>query len=85
MKIIVINGGRQDSFIAWYLSGLEKEVTIYGRPTSEQFSKLRQTRTSGLVTSSGAVLFCNDLKQVLEGTEIVVISIPSQSLRGLMQ
>lgn len=85
MKITVIGSGRWGSFIAWYLSGLEKEVTIYGRPTSEQFSKLRQTRTNGLVTFSDAVLFCDDLKQALEGAEIVVISIPSQSLRGLMQ
>lgn len=85
MKITVIGSGRWGSFIAWYLSGLKKEVTIYGRQSSEQFSKLRQTRTNGLVTFSDTVLFCDDLQEALEGAQIVVISIPSQSLRGLMQ
>lgn len=85
MKIAVVGSGRWGSFIAWYLSGLEKEATIYGRPVSEQFSRLRQTHTNGLITFSDAILFRNDLKQALEGAEIVVTSVPSQNLRRLIQ
>ncbi len=85
MKITVIGSGRWGGFIAWYLSGLGKEVTIYGRPTSEQFTKLRQTRTNGLVTFPESVQFCDDLEKAVQEAQIIVISIPSQSLRGLMQ
>lgn len=85
MKITVIGSGRWGGFIAWYLSGLGKEVTIYGRPTSEQFTKLRQTRTNGLVTFPETVQFCDDLEKAVQEAQIIVISIPSQSLRGLMQ
>lgn len=85
MKITVIGSGRWGGFIAWYLSGLGKEVTIYGRPTSEQFAKLRQTRTNGLVTFPDTVQFCDNINDAVNEAQIIVISIPSQSLRGLMQ
>lgn len=84
MKITVIGSGRWGGFIAWYLSGLGHDVTVYGRTSSESFAKLRQTRTNGLVTFSDSVCFSDDLGQALQGTGIVVISIPSQSLRSLM-
>lgn len=84
MKITVIGSGRWGGFIAWYLSGLGHDVTIYGRASSESFARLRQTRTNGLVTFSESVVFCDDLGQALQEAGMVVISIPSQSLRGLM-
>ena len=85
MKITVIGSGRWGGFIAWYLSGMGHTVTIYGRAQSAQFARLRETRTNGLVTFNDTVSFGDQLKPALESAELVVISIPSQSLRGLMK
>lgn len=85
MKITVIGSGRWGGFIAWYLSGMGHAVTIYGRAESAKFASLRKTRTNGLVIFNDTVSFCDQLKQALESAELVVISIPSQSLRGLMK
>ncbi|WP_101696508.1 NAD(P)H-dependent glycerol-3-phosphate dehydrogenase [Clostridium minihomine] len=85
MKITVIGSGRWGGFIAWYLSGMGHTVTIYGRAESAKFASLRKTRTNGLVIFNDTVSFCDQRKQALESAELVVISIPSQSLRGLMK
>ncbi|MBC8530927.1 NAD(P)H-dependent glycerol-3-phosphate dehydrogenase [Gehongia tenuis] len=83
MKISVLGCGRWGSFIAWYLNRTGHEVTLYGRPGSKRMAGFLQTRMNGLVTLPGSVRLTCDLKEAAEA-ETLVISVGSQSLRGLM-
>ncbi|MDL2225525.1 glycerol-3-phosphate dehydrogenase [Eubacteriales bacterium OttesenSCG-928-M02] len=83
MKITVIGCGRWGSFIAWYLHRQRMEVTLYGRETSPSYKAFVDTRTNGQVTLPSDIGLTTDLAAVAEG-DIIVISIGSQGLRGLM-
>jgi len=49
MKISVLGCGRWGTFIAWYLAGLKKDVLLYGRETSENYLRLKETRSNEYV------------------------------------
>lgn len=83
-NITVIGCGRWGSFIAYYLDMIGKNVTLYGREDSKSFIELKNTRTNGKVQLSNSLKLESDLKEVLKN-DVIVISIPSQSLRGLMK
>lgn len=85
MNITVIGSGRWGGFLTWYLSGMGHAVTLYGREQSATFARLRDTKSNGLVTFDDTVSFCSELGQALQNAEVVVISIPSQRLRSLME
>ncbi|MGD9560038.1 MAG: NAD(P)H-dependent glycerol-3-phosphate dehydrogenase [Oscillospiraceae bacterium] len=83
MRISVVGNGRWGSFIAWYLNKIGHEVTscgLAGTPDTERFLK---TRSNGMLTFPEAVHITSDLDAALKA-EVVVVSVPSQSLRGLM-
>ena len=82
MKISVLGCGRWGGFIAWYLRHIGNDVTIYGLEEDPGYQSLKSTRTNGILTYDDDVKFTSSLKEALEG-EIIVISIPSQSLRSL--
>ncbi|HSR05115.1 MAG TPA: NAD(P)H-dependent glycerol-3-phosphate dehydrogenase [Proteiniclasticum sp.] len=84
MKISVIGCGRWGSFIAWYLDRTGHEVTLYARATSEHMKRFKEERTNGLVTLPETVRLETNLKTTLE-SEVIIISVPSQSLRSLMK
>lgn len=84
MKISVIGPGRWGTLIAWYLSTLGHNVTIYGPADSEPFLNLIATRKNEYLTLPDAIGFATELSVALDA-ETVVISVPSQALRGLMQ
>lgn len=83
MKIFVIGCGRWGSFIAWYLDSIGHEVTLYGRPTSDKMKRLIATRKSGVLDIPQSVKLVTDLDS-LNGNDVVVISVGSQSLSALM-
>ena len=85
MNITVIGSGRWGSFIAWYLESIGHSITLYGRPSSESFKRLADTKTNGTVTFGDGTRFLTDLKSALKDADTVVISINSQGLRSLMQ
>jgi glycerol-3-phosphate dehydrogenase (NAD(P)+) len=84
MKITVIGCGRWGSFIAYYLSNIGNDVILYGRETSEKMKNFRETRSNGLLTLPDSVILSSDFDRALM-SEVIVISIDSQNLRGLMQ
>lgn len=84
MKISVLGCGRWGGFIAWYLKRIENQVTIYGLENDEGYQRLKSTRTNGILSYDEEVAFTSDLKKALE-SDVIVISIPSQSLRSLFQ
>lgn len=84
MRITVIGCGRWGTFLAWYLDKIGHTVTLYGRETSEAMSQLCATRANGMVTLPPSVQLCTSLPQALQN-EVIVISIGSQGLRGLIR
>lgn len=84
MKITVIGCGRWGSFIAWYLDKIGHTVSLYGRGQSAHMRALLETRTNGLVTMPESLALTTDLRAAAD-SEVIVISINSQGLRGLMR
>ncbi|MBP5609900.1 MAG: NAD(P)H-dependent glycerol-3-phosphate dehydrogenase [Clostridia bacterium] len=84
-KISVIGCGRWGAFIAKYLSDVGHAVTLYGRPGSRKTEELFSTRKNALMELPAAVLTTTSLPDAVKTAEILVISIPSQNLRGLLR
>lgn len=84
MKITVIGCGRWGSFIAWYLDKINQEVTLYGRENSKHMREFLKTRKNGLISLTDSVALTTSLEVVKEA-EVIVISINSQGLQGLME
>ena len=84
MKLTVIGCGRWGSFLAWYLSGIGHEVTLYGRPGSGRLAQLREKGQNEYLSLPSSVRLCDDIEEAMQA-EIVLISIPSQHLRPLMR
>lgn len=83
MRIAVIGCGRWGTFIAWYLRRIGHETALYGREDSRHMQTLRQTRDNGLVTLPPDVALVTRLPDP-EETDLYLVSIGSQSLRGLL-
>ncbi len=84
MKITVIGCGRWGSLIAWYLDKIGQEVTLYGRAGSRHMEAFLATRGNGLLVLPERVRLCTDLKEATAAAEVLILSVPSQGLRGLM-
>lgn len=85
MKATVIGCGRWGSFIAWYLSQINCDVTLYGRSTSQRFSTIMQTGSNGTVVFPKSVHFTSDLDEAINNSEYIFISIGTQQLRELLK
>lgn len=84
MKITVIGAGRWGSFIAWYLNHIGKDVALYGKGDNPSFQEFAKTRTNGMVTMPESLRFTSDPAEIA-AAEVIVISIPTQAVRGLMK
>ena len=84
MKVTVIGAGRWGSFIAWYLDYIGKDVSLYGRRGSKNMEEFEETRGNGMIRLEDSTKLVYDLK-VVEESDVVVISIPSQKVRSLME
>lgn len=82
-NITVIGCGRWGSFLAWYLSGLGYKITMYGRPGSTSYTSLKTTRKNEYLSLPDSVGFTDDIKQALDVSDTVVISIGTQSFPAL--
>lgn len=83
MKITVIGCGRWGSLIAWYLSGIHHEVTLYGRETSGNMQQFLRERRNELLYLPESVKLSCDLSCALKA-EVMIVSINSQGLQQLM-
>ncbi len=84
MKITVIGCGRWGSLITWYLDTLGHDMTLYGRAGSVHMQRFLAERRNDLLTLPESVALSCELTVVKEA-EVIVISIGSQGLRGLMK
>lgn len=84
MKISVIGCGRWGSLITWYLDRNHNDVTLYGRSDSKKMNQFLRTRSNDLLSLPESVELSVDINCIKE-SEVIVISIGSQGLRGLME
>lgn len=83
LDVSVIGNGRWGSFLAWYLGTTGHNVALYGRAGSPRTRQLAQTRANDLLNLPDGVALTTDLAEALR-REVVLVSVPSQNLRGLM-
>ena len=83
MKISVIGAGRWGSCIAWYLDSIGHDVKLYGPADTPQMIQFAKTRSNGLLTLGEKIALVYDINDIKD-SETIIISIPSQSLRGLI-
>ena len=84
MKVMMIGCGRWGSLIAWYLSTLSHEVTLYGREGSANMQRFLRERKNDLLTLPPSVTLTTELAAAKDA-EVILISVPAQSLRGLLR
>ncbi len=85
MKITVIGCGRWGSFIAYYLDLIGNGVTVGARGDDASARDFAATRSNGTITLPARVRFVFDLKEAVKDAEAVVFSVPSQSLRSILE
>ena len=85
MRATVIGCGRWGSFIAWYLNELGHSVTLYGRTNSAQMNAFLSARSNGLVTLHEDIVLSTRLEYAVSDADVIVISIASQALRGMLR
>jgi glycerol-3-phosphate dehydrogenase (NAD(P)+) len=83
MKITVIGCGRWGSLIAWYLDSIKHEVSLYGRKTSGNMQRFLCERKNDLLLLPETVKLTTELNGLTEA-EVIIISVNSQGLQGLM-
>lgn len=83
MKISVIGAGRWGSYIAWYLDSIGHNVKLYGPADTPQMIEFTKTRKNNLLTLGESIKLIYDLEDIKD-SEAIIISIPSQALRGLI-
>ncbi len=85
MRITVVGCGRWGSLIAWYLDRVGHSVSLYGRSGSAHMEQFLATRSNGLLTLPKSVRLSTSLADAVADAETLILSIPSQGLRGLMR
>lgn len=86
MKISVLGCGRWGSFIAWYQSAIKGNDVINWGPEGEpSYEVLKNTGRNEYVELDGRIKLTCDLEYALKASDIIIISISSQGLRGFMQ
>lgn len=82
MKITVIGCGRWGTFIAYYLHSIGEELTLYGKAGEPTTKQLMTERHNSYLTLPPDLHMTTDIVEALD-TDTIVISVPSQALRGL--
>ncbi len=82
MKITVIGCGRWGTFIAYYLHSIGEELTLYGKAGETTTEQLMTERRNSYLTLPADLHMTTDIVEALD-TDTIVISVPSQALRGL--
>ncbi len=85
MHTTVIGCGRWGTFIAWYLATKAgHDVMLYGRPGSAHMAQLMQEGRNGLLTLPKEVTLSTDSAWAIAQAALVIISVNTQALRGLL-
>lgn len=86
MKISVLGCGRWGSFIAWYQATvLKNEVISWGPEGEYSYEVLKTTGKNEYVTLDKSIKLTCDLGYAVNSSDVIIISISSQGLRGFMK
>ncbi len=86
MNISVLGCGRWGSFIAWYQSAVKGNRVISWGPEGEySYEILKSTGRNEYVELDKNITLTCDLEFALKSSDVIIISISSQGLRGFMQ
>lgn len=86
MKISVLGCGRWGSFIAWYQATvLKNDVISWGPEGDYSYEVLKTTGKNEYVTLDKSIKLTCDLEYAVNASDIIIISISSQGLRGFMK
>ena len=84
MKVSVLGCGRWGTFLGWYCDRIGHDVTIWGRESSRNLAQLRETGKNRFLSIGDSIRLSTDLKECVEKSDYVIISISAQHLRELM-
>ncbi len=85
MKISVLGCGRWGSFIAWYQATVLKNQVISWGPEGEySYEILKNTGRNDYVELDKSITLTCDLEYAVTNSNVIIISISSQGLRGFM-
>ena len=76
----LVSGNR----LAWYAAGLGHTVTLYGRTGSFGYERLCMSRKNEYVELPSSVTLTDDIKKAVNGADVVLVSVPSQSFRDVI-
>ncbi len=85
MKVSVLGCGRWGSFIAWYLDKIGKKVILWGRTSSKNLERIIKTGQNDFIKFPSSIKLTNDLDYAVRTSEVLVISVSSQSVRKFME
>lgn len=85
MKISVLGCGRWGSFISWYLVREGHSVCEWGTAGNRSFEVLKNEGKNEYVKLDPRINLTSDLGYAIEASDIIIISISSQGLRGFMK
>ncbi len=86
MKISVLGCGRWGSFIAWYQATvLKNQVVSWGPEGDYSYEVLKTAGKNEYVTLDKSIKLTCNLEEAVTESEIIIISISAQGLRGFMQ
>ena len=86
MKISVLGCGRWGSFIAWYQATvLKNHVVSWGPEGDYSYEVLKTAGKNEYVTLDKSIKLTCNLEEAVTESEIIIISISAQGLRGFMQ
>ena len=83
MKVTVIGCGRWGSLITWYLDRIGHEVSLCGRASSAHMQRFLAERRNDLLSLPESIALHTDYA-CAQDADVIVISVPSQSLQALM-
>ena len=84
MNVSVIGCGRWGSLIAWYLDRIGHAVTLIGRRESPHMRRFLEERKNDLLELPESVRLSTDTADTISA-DVIVISVQSQQLRGLLE
>lgn len=86
MKISVLGCGRWGSFISWYqASVLGNQVTLWGPQEDNSYKILKEKGANEYVALHQNITLTGDLGEAVAFSDLIIISISSQGLRGFMK
>ena len=86
MKVSVLGCGRWGSFIAWYQATVLKNSVISWGPEGDySYEVLKNTGKNEYVSLDSSICLTCDLERAVTSSDVIIISISSQGLRGFMK